>query len=89
MFVLTIILTLLALGVAALSFLLPAPQRSTTRYIAAGIQALALLLEIEKRQAGISALVAFMDEREAKRNPQPAKPTKPTGPALQTLRGSV
>ena len=48
-----------------------------------------LLAEIEKRQAGISALVAFMDEREAKRNPQPAKPAKPTGPDLQTLQGSV
>lgn len=49
----------------------------------------ALLNEIEKRQAGISALVAFMDEREAKRNPQPAQPAKPTGPDLQTLQVTV
>ena len=48
-----------------------------------------LLAEIKKRQAGISALVAFMDEREAKRNPQPAQPAKPTGPDLQTLQGSI
>ena len=48
-----------------------------------------LLLEIEKRQAGISALVAFMDEREAKRNPQPAQPAKPSGPDLQTLQVTV
>ena len=41
------------------------------------------------RQAGISALVAFMDEREAKRNPQPAQPAKPTGPDLQTLQVTV
>lgn len=52
----------------------------------------ALLNEIEKRQAGINALVAFMDEREAKRNPQPAQPAqpaKPTGPDLQTLQVTV
>ena len=54
-----------------------------------------LLAEIAARQAGIDSLVAFMNEREAKRNPQPAqpaqpaKPAKPTGPDLQTLQGSV
>ena len=51
-----------------------------------------LLAEIAARQAGIEALVAFMNEREAKRNPQPAQPAqpaKPTGPDLQTLQGSV
>ena len=48
-----------------------------------------LLAEIKKRQAGIEALVAFMDEREAKRNPQPAQPAKPTGPDLQTLQVTV
>ena len=30
-----------------------------------------LLAEVKARQAGIDSLVAFMDEREAKRNPQP------------------
>jgi hypothetical protein len=48
-----------------------------------------LLAEIKKRQAGIEALVVFMDEREAKRNPQPPQPAKPTGPDLQTLQGSI
>ena len=48
-----------------------------------------LLAEIAARQAGIDSLVAFMNEREAKRNPQPAQPAKPTGPDLQTLQGSV
>lgn len=33
-----------------------------------------LLAEIAARRAGIDSLVAFMDEREAKRNPQPAQP---------------
>lgn len=45
-----------------------------------------LLAEIAARQAGIDSLVAFMNEREAKRNPQPAQPAKPTGPDLQTCR---
>ena len=40
-----------------------------------------LLREIDTRQAGINALVSFMDERDAKLNPQP---TKPTGPGPQT-----
>ena len=40
-----------------------------------------LLREIDTRQAGIDALVSFMNERDAKLNPQPAKPT---GPGLQT-----
>ena len=48
-----------------------------------------LLAEIAARQAGIDSLVAFMDEREAKRNPQPAQPAKPTGPDLQTLQVTV
>lgn len=48
-----------------------------------------LLAEIAARQAGIDSLVAFMDEREAKRNPQPAQPAKPSGPDLQTLHVSV
>lgn len=48
-----------------------------------------LLAEIKKRQAGIEALVVFMDEREAKRNPQPPQPAKPTGPDLQNLQGSI
>ena len=51
-----------------------------------------LLAEIKKRQAGIEALVAFMDEREAKRNPQPPQPpqpAKPAGPDLQNLQGSI
>ena len=42
-----------------------------------------LLREINTRQAGIDALVNFMNERDAKLNPvQPAKPAKPTGPGL-------
>ena len=45
-----------------------------------------LLAEIAARQAGIDSLVAFMNEREAKRNPQPAQPAKPSGPDLQTLQ---
>ena len=48
-----------------------------------------LLAEIAARQAGIDSLVAFMNEREAKRNPQPAQPAKPTGPDLQTLQVTV
>ena len=44
----------------------------------------ALLREIDTRQAGIDALVSFMNERDAKLNPQPAKPTDP-GP--QNLPG--
>lgn len=48
-----------------------------------------LLAEIAARQAGIDSLVAFMDEREAKRNPQPAQPAQPTGPDLQTLQVTV
>ena len=48
-----------------------------------------LLAEIAARQAGIEALVVFMDEREAKRNPQPPQPAKPTGPDLQNLQGSI
>lgn len=43
MFTVTIILTVTAAVFAALSFLLPPAQRSTTRYIAAGVQATALL----------------------------------------------
>ena len=42
----------------------------------------ALLREIDTRQAGIDALVSFMNERDAKLNPQPTKackPAKPTG----------
>ena len=46
-----------------------------------------LLREIKTRQAGIDALVSFMNERDAKLNPQPTEPAKPTGPALQTLPG--
>ena len=42
-----------------------------------------LLREIDTRQAGIDALVSFMNERDAKLNPQPAKPTGP-GPGPQT-----
>ena len=42
-----------------------------------------LLREIDTRQAGIDALVSFMDERDAKLNPQPTKPTGP-GPGPQT-----
>ena len=42
-----------------------------------------LLREIDTRQAGIDALVSFMNERDAKLNPQPTKPTGP-GPDLQT-----
>jgi hypothetical protein len=48
-----------------------------------------LLAEIAARQAGIDPLVVFMDEREAKRNPQPAQPAKPSGPDLQTLQVTV
>ena len=40
-----------------------------------------LLREIDTRQAGIDALVSFMNERDAKLNPQP---TEPTGPGPQT-----
>ena len=47
----------------------------------------ALLREITTRQVGIEALVSFMNERDAKLNPQPAKPIKPTGPDLQNLQG--
>ena len=39
-----------------------------------------LLREMETRQAGIVALVSFMNERDAKLNPQPTEPIKPTGP---------
>ena len=46
-----------------------------------------LLREIDTRQAGIDALVGFMNERDAKLNPQPTKPAKPTGPDLQNLPG--
>ena len=46
-----------------------------------------LLREIDTRQAGIDALVSFMNERDAKLNPQPTKPAKPTGPDLQNLPG--
>ena len=46
-----------------------------------------LLREIDTRQAGIEALVSFMDERDAKLNPQPTEPVKPTGPGLQNLQG--
>ena len=42
-----------------------------------------LLREIDTRQAGINALVSFMNARDAKLNPQPAKPT---GPGLQNLQ---
>ena len=42
-----------------------------------------LLREIDTRQTGIDALVSFMNERDAKLNPQPTKPAKPTGPGLQ------
>ena len=48
-----------------------------------------LLREIDTRQAGINALVSFMDERDAKLNPQPTKPAKPTGPDLQNLPGCI
>lgn len=41
-----------------------------------------LLREIKTRQAGIDALVNFMNERDAKLNPQPIQPAKPTGPGL-------
>ena len=43
-----------------------------------------LLREIKTRQAGIDALVSFMNERDAKLNLQPAKPT---GPDPQNLPG--
>ena len=46
-----------------------------------------LLREIDTRQAGIDALVSFMNERDAKLNPQPTKPIEPTGPGLQNLQG--
>ena len=46
-----------------------------------------LLREIDTRQAGIDALVSFMNERDAKLNPQPTKPAKPTGPGPQNLQG--
>lgn len=45
-----------------------------------------LLREIGTRQAGIDALVNFMNERDAKLNPQPSKPT---GPDLQDLPGCI
>ena len=51
-----------------------------------------LLREIDTRQAGIDALVSFMNERDAKLNPQPTEPTepiKPTGPDLQNLPGCI
>ena len=48
-----------------------------------------LLREIDTRQAGIDALVSFMNERDAKLNPQPTEPAKPTGPDLQTLPGRI
>ena len=44
-----------------------------------------LLREIKTRQAGIDALVNFMNERDAKLNPQPIQPIQPiqpTGPGL-------
>ena len=47
-----------------------------------------LLREIDTRQAGIDALVSFMNERDAKLNPQPAEPIRPTGPGLQNLQGN-
>ena len=47
----------------------------------------ALLREITTRQAGIDALVNFMNERDAKLNPQPTEPAKPTGPGPQTQPG--
>lgn len=54
-----------------------------------------LLREIKTRQEGIDALVSFMNERDAKLNPQPTEPTeptepiRPTGPDLQNLPGCV
>lgn len=48
-----------------------------------------LLREIKTRQEGIDALVSFMNERDAKLNPQPTEPIKPTGPDLQNLPGCV
>ena len=48
-----------------------------------------LLREIKTRQEGIDALVSFMNERDAKLNPQPVQPTKPTGPDLQNLPGNI
>ena len=47
----------------------------------------ALLREITTRQVGIEALVSFMNERDAKLNPQPTEPIKPTGPGPQNLQG--
>ena len=49
-----------------------------------------LLREITTRQVGIEALVSFMNERDAKLNPQPTKackPAKPIGPGPQNLPG--
>lgn len=46
-----------------------------------------LLREMETRQAGVVALVSFMNERDAKLNPQPAQPAKPTGPGPQPFQG--
>ena len=45
-----------------------------------------LLAEIKKRQAGIDSLVAFMDEREAKRNPQPVSIQPPAQAVDQLAR---
>ena len=42
----------------------------------------ALLREITTRQEGIDALVNFMNERDAKLNPQPAGPGPQTQPRL-------
>ena len=47
----------------------------------------ALLREINTRQAGIDALVSFMNERDAKLNPQPTEPPKPIGPGPQPCQG--
>ena len=46
-----------------------------------------LLREIDTRQAGIDALVSFMNERDAKLNPQPTEPPKPIGPGPQPCQG--
>jgi len=48
-----------------------------------------LLREIDARQAGIDSLVSFMNERDAKLNPQPIEPIKPTGPDLSNLPGCI
>ena len=45
----------------------------------------ALLREITTRQVGIEALVSFMNERDAKLNPQPIKPTGPGPQNLQAI----